>query len=224
MPFVGFQIYLQLNCILGFANPAPGKELMNNWRAQVDKENELWAGGFGFQPLLSPGKMGDYKVSTAMCHWKPHSDPTLLRDSLRYSWTTLPWKAVEGRLRGTERSEADWILCVFHTRQHPSPLILLCSKEKNSLLEPGTGKDLWRYKKNLQELSLDAIFLQISAHAALNAEQGQPWSLCTPTQGSSECLGAVKCPKAATVEQHEALPTNLRHKCKGHWRNQCSPS
>lgn len=189
--FVGFQIYLQLNCILEFANLAPGKELINNWRAQSDRENELCTGGMDFSPCFHHGRRVTANWAQE-CATENHT-----AWDLGYSWTTLPWKAVEGRLRGTETSEADEILCAFYTKQHPSPLILLCSKEKNSFLEPGTGKDVWRGKKNFQELSLDVIFLQISAHAALDVEQGQAWSLCTPTQGSQWVSGSSEVPQGS---------------------------
>lgn len=109
MPFVGHQQYLQLNCILRFANPAPRKELINNWRAQADREKVLCTGSMDFSPCFLHGRY--MTVNWAQeCATENH---TLTQPcwgtawDLGYSWTSLPWKAVEGRLRDTETTEAD---------------------------------------------------------------------------------------------------------------------
>lgn len=82
IPFVGHQQYLQLNCILGFANPAPRKELINNWTAQADRENVLCTGGMDFSPCFLHG--GCMTVNWAQeCATENHTlTPTLLSYSL----------------------------------------------------------------------------------------------------------------------------------------------
>lgn len=94
IPFVGHRQYLQLNCILGFANPAPVKELINSWRAQADRENVLCTWGIDSSPCFLHGRC--MTVNWAQeCATENHTlTPTMLRDSLE-PWTQLDHSALE---------------------------------------------------------------------------------------------------------------------------------
>lgn len=80
IPSVGHQQYLQLNCILRFASPAPGKELINNWRAEADREKVLCTGSMDFS--LFHGRCMSVNWTQESATENHTLTPALLRDSL----------------------------------------------------------------------------------------------------------------------------------------------
>lgn len=164
-----------------------------------------------------------------MCHWKPHTDPNHAEGQPETLDTAGPlcpgnlWRAGWGTQKPLRL-----IKSYVHFIPGSIPLLYSCSLPRGktpfwSLVLARISEGI-RTSRIKSRCDFPTNFSSCCtgcwtgpAPVPVHSNTRFPW-----VPKSSEVPQGSYC--EATVEQHEALPINLWHKCKGYWRNQCSPS